>query len=357
MLARPNLCSKEYVVRQFDHEVQAGSVIKPLIGVNADVHSDATVTRPLLESLSGVALSHGILPWYGDLDPAAMAFGGIDTAIRNVVAVGANPRRIALLDNFCWCSSDEPLRLGQLKRTAEACRKAVLGYGAPFISGKDSMFNDFKGFDAEGKPIKISVPPTLLISSLWIVDDVRKCVTLDAKAPGDLVYVIGETYDECGGSEYYAWLGESKGGERILGKHVPQVNIPAALARYRKVHQAIEEELLASCSSVGMGGLAVGLAKIALAGELGLTIDLEAIPAGPRLRLDKLLFSESQSRLIVTVAPSWRKRFEALLADEPMALIGRVTKEKNLLLQGPEGPVVEAPVMDLKNAYKKTLAW
>jgi len=285
MLARPNLCSKEYVVRQYDHEVQAGSVIKPLIGVAADVHSDATVTRPLLDSFSGAALSHGILPWYGDLDPAAMAFCGIDTAIRNVVAVGADPERIALLDNFCWCSSDEPFRLGQLKRAVEACYQAVLGYGAPFISGKDSMFNDFKGFDAQGKPIKISVPPTLLISSLGIVPDARQCVTLDAKAPGDLVYVIGETRDECGGSEYYAWLGESKGRGRILGKNVPQVEIPTALNRYRKIHQAIREELLASCLSVGLGGLAVGLAKIAMAGELGLSVDLEPIPGGAGLRL------------------------------------------------------------------------
>jgi phosphoribosylformylglycinamidine synthase len=286
-----------------------------------------------------------------------MAFCGIDTAIRNVVAVGANPERIALLDNFCWCSSDEPFRLGQLKRTAEACSRAVLGYGAPLISGKDSMFNDFKGFDASGRPIKISVPPTLLISSLGQVEDVKKCVTLDAKAPGDLVYLIGETDDECGGSEYYAWLGESKGGDRILGRNVPQVDIPAAVARYRKVHRAIQEEILASCSSLGMGGLAVGLAKMAMAGELGLTVDLDAVPAAAKLRLDKLLFSESQSRFLVTVAPAQRKRFEAMMSDEPFALIGRVTKEKVLLLQGPEGPVVEAPVAELKAAYKKTLDW
>jgi len=357
MLSRLNLCSKEYVVRQYDHEVLAGSVIKPLIGVASDVLSDAVVTRPLLDSLSGVALSHGILPWYGDLDPAAMAFCGIDTAIRNVIAVGANPDRIALLDNFCWCSSDEPFRLGQLKRAAEACFQAVLGYGAPFISGKDSMYNDFKGFDPAGQPIKISVPPTLLVSSLGLVDDSRKCVTLDAKAPGDLLYVIGETFDECGGSEYYAWLGESKGGSRRLGRNVPQVNIAAALARYRKVHQAIQEELLASCHSLGLGGLSVGLAKIAMAGELGLSVDLEAVPASPKLRLDKRLFSESQSRFLVTVAPHDGKRFEALFAGEPVALIGRVTKEKVLLLQGPEGPVVEAEVLELKSAYQKTLDW
>jgi len=357
VLGRLNLCSKEYVVRQYDHEVLAGSVIKPLIGVKNDVHSDAVVTRPLLSSLAGVALSHGILPWFGDLDPAAMAFCGIDTAIRNVVAVGANPERIALLDNFCWCSSDEPFRLGQLKRTAEACSRAVLGYGAPLISGKDSMFNDFKGFDASGRPIKISVPPTLLISSLGLVEDVRKCITLDAKAPGDLVYAIGETRDECGGSEYYAWLGESKGKERVLGKNVPQVDIPAALARYRKVHRAIQEEILVSCQSLGLGGLAVGFAKIAMAGELGLTVDLDAVPASPKLRLDKLLFSESQSRFLVTVAPAQRKRFEAMMSGEPFALIGRVTKEKVLILEGPEGPVVEAKVLELKAAYKKTLDW
>jgi phosphoribosylformylglycinamidine synthase II len=358
LLGRLNICSKEYVVRQYDHEVQGGSVIKPLVGVESDVHSDAIVVRPQLSSMKGIALSGGILPGYGDIDPYHMAACCIDTAIRNVVAVGGNLRQIALLDNFCWCSSDEPERLGQLKRAAKACYDYAVQFNTPFISGKDSMFNDFKGFDGKGNPVKISIPPTLLISSLAVIDDVRRCVSLDAKYPGDLIYLLGTTRDELGGSEYYAMKGEEAQGKPYIGSNVPQVNAKQATALYQSISRAGKEELLASCGSISRGGLGVALAKLAMAGELGMEVDLGNVPLKGVERDDQLLFSESQSRLLVTIAPKDKKRFEALMKGKQIAGIGQIIETRRVIFRGIKGKkIVDAEIDSLKEAYKKTLRW
>lgn len=357
MVGRLNLCSKEYVVRQFDHEVQAGSIIKPLVGVKEDVHNDAIVMRPVLSSWQGVALSTGILPWYGDIDPYAMAECGIDTGIRNVVAVGANPERIALLDNFCWCSSNEPFRLGQLKLAASGCYETARRFRAPFISGKDSMFNDFKGYDPEGKPVKISVPPTLLISALGIVPDLRNAQTLDFKFAGDLIYVIGLTKAELGGSEYYAYLGERERGERYIGNRVPRVDIPRARARYNCIFQALSQGIFSAVHSVGTGGIGFGLAKMAMAGELGAEIDLGMIPTEEELKIQELLFSETQSRLIVTVAPENTKKFEEIFGYEDFALIGKVISEPEIRFYLYDEQLSAIRLIDLKESYKRTLGW
>jgi len=357
LVGRLNLCSKHYVVRQFDHEVQGGSMIKPLVGVKEDVHNDAIVMRPILSSWQGVALSTGILPWYGDIDPYAMAECGIDTAIRNLVAVGANPDRIALLDNFCWCSSNEPFRLGQLKRSALACYETARKFRAPFISGKDSMFNDFKGYDSEGNPVKISVPPTLLISGLGIVPDVRKAQTLDFKFAGDLIYVIGLTKAELGGSEYFAYLGEQERGERYLGNKVPRVTLDRARARYHQIFQGIQDEIFSALHSVGSGGIGFGLAKMAMASELGAEIDLKMIPTEEDLKISELLFSETQSRLIVTIAPEQSKKFEDNFGYEDFALIGKVIPEPTLVFKKAGARIAMVGIKELKENYQKTLGW
>ncbi len=358
LLGRLNICSKEYVVRQYDHEVQGGSVIKPLIGVKGDVHSDAVVVRPLLRSIKGIVLSCGILPSYGDIDPYYMAACCLDTAIRNVVAVGGDLKRIALLDNFCWCSSDEPERLGQLKRAAEACYDYAVQFNTPFISGKDSMFNDFKGFDGKGNPVKISIPPTLLISSLAVIDDVRKCVSLDAKCPGDLIYLLGTTRNELGGSEYYAMKGEEAQDRPYIGSNVPRVDAQQATGLYQALNRAGEEELLASCGSISRGGLGVALAKLALAGELGIEVDLSGVPSEGIGRDDQLLFSESQSRLLITVAPENQKRFETLMKGQKFAQIGEIDESRRVVFKGVNGKkIVDTELDSLREAYKKTLRW
>jgi len=219
LLDRYNVCSKEAFVRQYDHEVQAATVVKPFTGARNDGPSDAAVIRPLPESNRGVAIGCGILPRYSDLDTYHMAACCLDEALRNVVAVGARPDRVAALDNFCWPdpvesekTPDGHYKLAQLVRACQALYDYCTAFGTPLISGKDSMKNDY-GSGAD----KISIPPTLLITALGIVDDVTKAVTMDAKRPGDLIYVVGESFDECGGSEYFALLG-------AVGRGVPRVD-------------------------------------------------------------------------------------------------------------------------------------
>lgn len=357
MLSRLDICSKEYVVRQFDHEVQGGSVIKPLIGVHQDVHSDAVVMKPLLDSKQGVALSSALFPQYGDIDPYWMSACAIDTAVRALVCVGADPNRIALLDNFCWCSSDEPERLGQLKRSAQACYDFALAYNAPFISGKDSMFNDFKGFDANGKPMKISIPPTLLISSIGIVPDVTKCVSADFKASGDYIYVVGITKHELGASEYYALCGEKIRGEKYIGNSVPKVDSNIASTVYQTLAGCIQDELISSCAPTSLGGLGVTLARMAMAGRLGAEIDLSAVPVERDLtRDDFILFSESTGRIVLTTAPhnaqELTKRFKGL----PFAKIGIVRNDDLFVLNGRKRKW-QVKVEKLVNSYKKTFDW
>lgn len=357
MLARLNICSKEFVSTQFDHEVQGGSVLKPLAGPGR-VNADATVVRPVLSSNKGVVLSHAVFPSYGDIDTYHMAACAIDAAIRNAVAVGGSLDALALLDNFCWCSSNEPERLGQLKRAVQACYDYAVAFGTPFISGKDSMFNDFKGFDAEGNAIKISVPPTLLISSLGIIADTSKCVSMDAKHAGDLVYVLGETRSELGGSEYYAYLGETQGG-KYIGNGVPKVDAGKAVKLYRALEKAIEGSLVASACSVLLGGLGVALAKIAIAGELGMHLGLRGLPglSGEQRRLDEVaLYSESPSRFVVTIDPAKKEAFEKTMVGNAFKKIGCVTEEKRFVVLGFDGSkVVDVALLDLEESYKKTL--
>jgi phosphoribosylformylglycinamidine synthase len=359
IVGRLNLCSREYVVRQYDHEVQGGSVIKPLTGVDLDVHNDAAVIRPVLDSNEGLALACGILPWYGDIDPYGMAAACIDTAIRGVVAVGADPDEVALLDNFCWCSSDEPERLGQLKRAAQACYDLSTAYGAPFISGKDSMFNDFKGYGPDGEPLKISVPPTLLVSSIAKVHDVTSCVDVQLVQPGDYVYVVGVTRDELGGSEYLGMMtGRSATSPGAVGT-LPAVNAQVFLETYRAVHRAIRAGLVASAASCSRGGLGVALARMAMAGGLGIVGDLGQAGAYGVTRADAILFSESQGRFVVSVPAQSKDAFELEMgAAVPIQPMGQVSDRPSITLRGLQGgTAVDVDVSALKASYKKTLDW
>ena len=256
MLSRLNICSKESVVRQYDHEVQAGSVIKPLVGAQNDGPSDAAIVRPILDSMEGVVVAHGICPRYSDIDTYHMTACAIDEAVRNAVAVGADPDHLAGLDNFCWCdpvksakTPDGEYKLAQLVRANMAIYDYTTAFGVPCISGKDSMKNDY----SIGKT-KISMPPTLLYSVIGKIKDVRKAVTMDAKRPQDLVYVIGETLDELGGSEWFAEHG-------AIGNKVPQVDVKKAIKIYRALHKAIQAGLVASCHDCSDGDWVSRLSK------------------------------------------------------------------------------------------------
>jgi phosphoribosylformylglycinamidine synthase len=348
MLKRPNLSSCEFISRQYDHEVQGSSVTKPLQG-KGQVNALSTVSRPKMSSYRGVVLSQGINPTFSDIDTYHMAACAIDTAIRNTVSAGVDPNYLALLDNFCWCSSDEKERLYELKRAAEACYDYAVAYGTPFISGKDSMFNDFKGYTKK-ESVKISIPPTLLISSIGIIPDIRKAVTLDPKRVGDKIYLIGGTFDEMAGTEYFAHISE-KEDKTYVGNVVPKVDAEKNLENYKCLHKAIMAELVSSCLSVTRGGLGIALAKASIAGQRGLDIDVKKI--APRLSSDTLLFSESQGRMLVTVSPEKCRDFEALFSKRALKKIGSVSQHPELtIMSGPE-QLVKISIPTLTHAYKR----
>jgi phosphoribosylformylglycinamidine synthase len=351
MLGRLDICSKEAVVRRYDHEVQAGTVIKPLVGVANDGPSDAAVVRPLFDSFEGVVVAHGICPSFSDIDTYHMMANAVDEGLRNFVSVGGNIEHVAGLDNFCWCdpvvsekTPDGEYKAAQLVRANQALYDYCLAFGVPLISGKDSMKNDYMIGDT-----KISIPPTVLFSVIGKIEDLRKAVTMDAKSPGDLVYLLGQTRDELGGSEYYAMHGK-------IGCNVPQVDAESAMQRYRTLNAAQADGLIASCHDLSDGGLGVALAETAFAGGFGLDIDLKMVPASAVMREDKLLYSESASRLLVTVKPGHQERFEALFAGQQCACIGRVSSDEYLKVVGLRGEIlIRSTIDDLKEAWQSPL--
>jgi phosphoribosylformylglycinamidine synthase len=351
MLGRLNICSKESVVRRYDHEVQAGTVVKPLTGAVNDGPSDAAVVKPLPDSFAGVVVAHGICPRYSDIDTYHMTANAIDEALRNYVAVGGDIGHVAGLDNFCWCdpvksdkTPDGEYKAAQLVRSNQALYDYCLAFGVPLISGKDSMKNDYQIGDT-----KISIPPTLLFSVIGKISDVRRAVTMDAKQAGDRVYLLGTTRNELGGSEYYAM-------HHAVGRNVPTVDAVVAMARYRAVNAAQGEGVLASCHDLSDGGLGVALAETAVAGNCGLHVDLRAVPVDGVMREDAVLFSESASRLLVTVRPEHQARFEQLFAGQPWACLGTVTVDLELRITGLNGEIlVRSAIADLKEAWQSPL--
>jgi len=391
ILSSLNVASKHWVIRQYDHEVQGGSVVKPLVGRENDGPSDAAVLRPRLDSYRGIAIACGMNPCYGDLDTYWMAASAIDEAIRNCVAVGADPERIALLDNFCWGNTDRPETLGSLVRAALACHDFAVAFATPFISGKDSLNNEFR---PAGSEQTICIPPSLLISGLGIVPDVRRCVTMDLKEPGNFLYLVGITREELGGS-HFALV------NKLTGGCVPRVDAKTARLIFRAVHQAISRGLVRACHDLSEGGLAVAAAEMAFAGGLGARIFLAQVPyelALPpeatavvenwREKLPEaeihplsawptaipiLLFSESNSRFLIEVRPENAPAFESLFEGLPCRLVGEVVENPYLEIVGLPAPqtdnfveeeppvtaplVVRASIAQLKAAWQQPLDW
>ena len=336
LLSLPCTASKEGVIRTYDYEVKGHTVVKPLQGEFLDGPGDACVLKPLLDSWKGVALSNGFNPNYGKIDCYAMAASAVDEAVRNNVAVGG--RRIALLDNFCWGPPKKPELAYGLVEACNACRDMALAFKTPFISGKDSLYNEYAG-----RPIT----PSLLISALGIVPDVRKAVTMDAKKAGSLVYLIGETRRELGGSSYYSLF-------KQLGASVPRVNPTKARVIFSKVTSAIDRGMLLSCHDLSEGGLGVAAAEMAFSGNTGMELDLGRLNS--KERDDFLLFSESNSRFLVEIPPAKQKSFEKLMRGAPLSRIGRTTKLKQLIVLGTKGDVLVAEQLDrLRNAWKSPL--
>ncbi len=352
ILGSYNVASKEWIIRQYDHEVQGGSVVKPLVGAELDGPSDAAVVRPVLDSRRGVVIACGMNPRYGDLDTYHMAASAIDEAIRNCVAVGADPSRIALLDNFCWGDCEKSETLGSLVRAALACHDLSLVLETPFISGKDSLNNEFSFVDSTGKKQTIAIPPSLLISAMGQIDDVSQAVTMDLKHSDSLLYLVGESKDELGGS-HFALIHELDGGQ------VPKVDPKVAKQTFAALHNAIKKGFVCACHDLSEGGLAVAAAEMCFAGGIGAAIELAKVPTREPLSPVKLLFSESNTRILCEVRPEHADEFEKKLLGVSHACVGRTQAEPRLrIAEKQEGsPWINGELATLKKAWKEPLAW
>ena len=354
ILSSLNVCSKEWIIRQYDHEVQAGSVVKPLVGVLSDGPSDAAVVRPDLASQRGLVIACGMNPHYGDFDPYWMAASAIDEAVRNCVAVGADPSRIAILDNFCWGNTEKPEQLGSLVRAALGCHDTAVAYGTPFVSGKDSLNNEFTyvegtGFSdqgAGGRQRTIAIPPSLLITALGQIEDVSQAVTMDLKEPGNVLFLAGRLLGgRFGGSHYNLVHG-------IEGGHVPAVDGQHAPLVFKAVHGAMRRGCVRSCHDLSEGGLAVALAEMAFAGGLGAEISLAIFE-----HLDEqMLFIEANTCFVLEVPPEREREF--LEAVPFAARLGVVSNGDRLLIRGSSDRLlIDETLPDLKSAWQSPLRW
>ncbi|MYG00486.1 phosphoribosylformylglycinamidine synthase subunit PurL [Candidatus Poribacteria bacterium] len=347
LLASPNIASKESVIRQYDHEVQGGMVIKPLVGVENDGPSDACVTTPVIGSEKAVIVANGINPKYSDVDPYLSAASAIDEALRNITAVGGTLEKTALLDNFCWGNPDKPDRLGELVRAAKACYDIATAYGTPFISGKDSLYNEYHDTTTGEQR---AIPSTLLISAICVMSDVRNAVTMDVKSPGNLIYIVGNTYTEMGGSHYYGLHG-------FIGNTAPVVRPEEGKLTMDALSDVINSGLVRSCHDCSEGGIGVAAAEMAFSGGYGMSLNLENIPTGERITSDDfLLFSESNSRFLVEIEKQNQDSFENRMVDVPIGCLGTVTETPEFIITGlSDKRIIEGSIDILKSAWQTPL--
>lgn len=361
LLSHPNIASKEDVVRRYDHEVQGATVLKPLVGRAGNGPGDAAVLQPILDTPTrmGIVLSNGINPLYGIISPFVMAVNAVEEALRNLVAVGGDVERAAILDNFCWGNPNDPVQLGMLVQAVMGCYEAAILFGVPFISGKDSLNNEYR---ADGQ--RLSVIPTLLISAVGVIDDASKTVDMSLKQSGNLVYLIGTTQNELLVSHY------AQISQITLETHVPMPSLTHALSILKAVGGVIREGLVQSCHDLSEGGLAVATAEMSLAGLLGMTLDIQRVNKQVNKHLlwpDEnvsstiALFSESPSRFLVEVAPQQKRAFEKYMRrhnvdENDVTYIGNVSDTGRFIVRNGDNMLIDLPIEDLQQAWKGGLA-
>ena len=346
ILSHPDVASKEWVVRQYDHEVQGQSAVKPFVGVSNDGPSDGSVIRPLRDSKKGIAITHGINTRLGEIDPYQMAAHSIDEAVRNAVAVGADPKQMAILDNFAWGNVRTPESLGALYEACRACYDVAVKYKTPFISGKDSLNNEY----SHGGEM-IQIPHTLLISSIAIVEDVDKTVTMDLKCPGNPLYIVGITKPGVAGSYLSIITG-------LNGGNIPNVEPDDHIHDYMILHDAITKGFVMSCHDVSDGGIAAALSEMAFAGGFGVSVDLAKIPTRDNPSTAEILFGESPGRLIVEILPENETVFTRAMQSCSIKMIGMVQDDDHLRIRGLNGETcIDADIYKLKKQWQKTFDW
>jgi len=360
LLSHPTIASKESVIRRYDHEVQGATILKPLVGKAGNGPGDAAVLQPIQNvgtALAGIILSNGINPLYGKIDPYHMAINAVDEALRNLTTVGGDIERAFILDNFCWGNPTDPLQLGMLVRAVKGCHDAAIGYGTPFISGKDSLNNEYR---SNGE--RVPVMPTLLISAVGVIDDAAQTIDMSLKKPGNLLYQIGLTRNELAGSHYAEITGVT---DPLPGTIVPHVDIKTARITMKALGSAIRKGLIQSCHDLSEGGLAIAAAEMSLAGLLGMTIDAKRTPHETTTLAEGtnspddfntiLLFSETASRFLVEISPERQETFEAYMRTQGVndfACIGLVNNTERLVIQNTNQILIDLPVNELQAAWQ-----
>jgi phosphoribosylformylglycinamidine synthase len=343
LLSHPTIASKQWIIRQYDHEVQGRTVVKPLTGAHDDGPGDAAVLSPVLGSPYGMVLGCGLCPQFTERDPREMAKLAVDECLRNIVAVGGDPANTFILDNFAWGNTARPEQLGSLTLACEGATEAALAYGTPFISGKDSLNNEY----AVGAKT-IAIPGTLLISGMSIIEDVRRCVTMDLKEEGNLLFVVGLTGEDMGGSHFNLITGAS-----INDGAVPHIDLKLARRIHATLHRAILQATVRACHDLSEGGLAVAAAEMAFAGDLGARIEISKVPVVRALAPHAILFSESAPRYLVEVRPTLRPEFEGLFAGLPHACVGQVIAQQVLQFVDHEKDLlIDEPLSALKAEWQ-----
>jgi phosphoribosylformylglycinamidine synthase II len=368
LLRHPDIASKENIVRRYDHEVQGGTILKPLVGRSGNGPGDAAALQPILDGLigtdlsrpqKGIILSNGINPLYGQIDPYHMAINAVDEALRNLTAVGGDIDHTALLDNFCWGNPNDPEQLGGLVRAVKGCYDAAIGFGTPFISGKDSLNNEYR---TEGR--RLPVIPTLLISAVGVIKDAARTVDMAFKTPGNLLYLLGSTGNELAGSHYAEVIDQDSFADLFPDTQLPQVNIPQARALMKALGEAIRLGLVRSCHDLSEGGLAVAAAEMALAGLLGANLDVSHIAIkGMADNFSEItnsirLFSESTSRFIVEITPEQFGAFEKHMRTaniKDITYIGTVSNTTRFIVQDSDTELINLQIPELQEAWKGDL--
>jgi len=342
-----NIASKEWIIRQYDHEVQGTSVVKPLVGIDNDGPSDACVIRPLLDNKKGIVVSNGMNPRYGQIDAYDMAASAIDEALRNIVAAGGNLEKCAILDNFAWGSVNDPKQVGNLVRACKACYDMSIAFEVPFISGKDSLNNEY--VDQNGK--RVSIPDTLLISAISVLEDIKYSSTLDFKRAGNLLYILGITRDELGGSAFYY-------SKKIAGGNTPKVYPLRSREIMQSLSHSIKKGLVDASHDCSEGGMIISVIEMAFSGGFGAEIDLSKIKyeGSGEPQNHTLLFSESNGRFIVEIEPKNKSKFESIMAKCPVSLIGKVIKQNNVVVYGLNGrKILDGDLKTFKKHWQKPL--
>jgi phosphoribosylformylglycinamidine synthase len=351
MLSDLNICSKEWIIRQYDHEVQGQTIVKPLQGIDIEVSGpgDAAVIFPYTiakGTKKGIVLSNGLNPQYGKINTYKMAASAIEEALRNAVAVGADIEKISVLDNFCWGNPNKPEILGSLVRAANACYDMSKAFDVPFISGKDSLHNEYS---IGGK--KYSIPSALLISAMGVIKDVKNTVTMPLKNEGNKIFILGITRNELGGS-VFAKIKNIKNGI------VPDVYPKESKEVMKGIYKAINTDLVKSCHDCSEGGIAVAISEMAFAGNKGVVIDIDAIKTKDKLTVAETLFSESNGRFVIEVRAENEFKFRKIFENCVFAEIGCVTKDKNVIFESTKNKIkVKEKSKNLLNAWCNTIDW